>query len=60
MGIRKARGWIDWRHRVLPAPVLSSLFLYYYIYYLNYDIIIFYLNIFSLIVFGFRYVNVPA
>lgn len=30
MGIRKARGWIDWRHRVLPAPALSLSLHYYY------------------------------
>jgi hypothetical protein len=45
MGIRKARGWIDWRHRVLPAPALSlSLFTITILLYslLNYDIITFY------------------
>lgn len=56
MGIRKARGWIDWRHRVLPAPtlslslILSSLLTITILLYLllNYDIITFYSNIYSL------------
>ena len=43
MGIRKARGWIDWRHRVLPAPALSLFTITILLYsLLNYDIITFY------------------